>query len=87
MEGLYRGFECDAQETRGLWIESLPIEVISNRHIVLSENSSASLATIWLARELLSVGYPTKKPKLLVYFFAGENCDANIRERLGDAEG
>jgi hypothetical protein len=41
MEGLYRGFECDAQETRGLWIESLPIEVISNRHIVLSENSSA----------------------------------------------
>jgi hypothetical protein len=33
------------------------------------------------AQETRSVRYPTKKPKLLV---SGENCDANIGERLGD---
>jgi len=32
MEGLDGKFECDPQETRGLWIEPLPIEVISDRH-------------------------------------------------------
>jgi hypothetical protein len=45
MEGLDGSFECDAQETSGLWIEPLPIKVISDRHIV--ENSSAPVAKIW----------------------------------------
>ena len=82
MEGLDGGFECDAQETRGLWIEPLPlpIEVISDRHIV--ENSSASLDTIWFGRELLSVGYPTKT-NLLAYFFAG-NIWGNVSASAED---
>jgi hypothetical protein len=32
MEGLDGKFECDAQETRGLWIEPLPVKILSDRH-------------------------------------------------------
>jgi hypothetical protein len=32
MQGLDRGFECDAQKTRGLWIEPLPIQKLSEWH-------------------------------------------------------
>jgi hypothetical protein len=32
MKGLDGEFECDTQETRGLWIESLPIKILSDRH-------------------------------------------------------
>ena len=77
MEGLDGGFECDAQETRGLWIEPLPIQIMSDRH---AENrSSASSGHNMVRREHLSVGYPTKNPNYLCIFFAGENPDANIR--------
>ena len=31
MEGLDGKFECDAQETRGLWIEPLPVKILSDR--------------------------------------------------------
>jgi hypothetical protein len=32
MEGLDGGFERDAQETRGLWIEPLPVQIMSEWH-------------------------------------------------------
>ena len=32
MEGLDGKFECDAQETCGLWIEPLPVKILSDRH-------------------------------------------------------
>jgi hypothetical protein len=69
MQGLDGEFECDAQETRRLWIEPLPVKIFSDRHIV--ENSSASLDTIWFGRELLSVGYPTKNPNCSRIFARG----------------
>ena len=69
MKRLDSGFKCDAQETRGLWIEPLPIEVLSDRHMV--ENSSEPLAKNMVQRELLLVGYPTKNPNYPCIFSYG----------------
>ena len=72
MEGLDSGFKCDAQETRGLWIEPLPVEVLSDRHNV--ENSRDPMAKIWFGLEHLSVGYPTQNTNYMCIFFVLRNC-------------
>jgi hypothetical protein len=43
MEGLDGGFESNAQETQGLRIEPLPLQIMSDRH---GENSTALLGKI-----------------------------------------
>jgi hypothetical protein len=43
MQGLDSELECEAQETCCLWIEPLPIEVLSDRHC---RNTSARVATL-----------------------------------------
>ena len=63
-------FECDTQETRGLWIESLPIKILSDRHC--RKQRPRPWPTIWFGREHLSVGYPTQKPICSRIFCAGK---------------
>ena len=41
MQGLDGEFECDAQETRRLWIEPLPVKIFSDRHV---KNRAAPVA-------------------------------------------
>jgi hypothetical protein len=77
MERLDSGFKCDAQETRALWIEPLPIEVLSDRHNV--ENSREPMAKIWFGLEHLSVGYPTKTQTIRVFFSYGRTANGDIR--------
>ena len=83
MEGLDGGFECDAQETRGLWIEPLPIQIMSDRHIV--ENSSAHRGQNMVPKGTLVGRVSDQKPILLVYFFRrGELRCKYSGKRLGD---
>ena len=52
MQSLDGELECDAQETRGLWIELLPIKILSDRH---DENSNAPVApTLRLSQGLMT---------------------------------
>ena len=70
-QSLDGGFEDDAQETRGLWIQPLPIQILSDRHV---ENSSPPKATIWFLQGTLvgRVSYQ-KTQKTGVFFLAGGN--------------
>ena len=66
MEGLDGGFECDAQETRGLWIEPLPIQIMSSacRKQQLARGHNMVLKGTIVGR------VSDKKPTLLAYFFS-----------------
>ena len=66
-QSLDGGFEYDAQETRGLWIQPLPIQILSDRHV---ENSSPPKATIWFLQGTLVGRVSYQKTQKLVYFFS-----------------
>jgi hypothetical protein len=45
MESLDGEFECNAQETRGLWIELLPIKILSDWHLAVLHGREGSMPT------------------------------------------
>src|SRR3954447_6291365 len=43
MQGLDSELECEAQETRGLWIEPLPVKILSDWHLAVLPASRLGL--------------------------------------------